>query len=158
MAKFSCWLLVIESFAIASPKFRLRRGCDSFKNLDERSGAISPHGGCQCFLHCRFFGVRMVAHWKGPDVLFILPSASVEIEDGYIPFSCVNVAANPLQWKGSALCIGTDAKCQRWCNHVKMVCEKQLSVIPQTAVISSAEWRLFPVVQCLAHSVVWLHL
>ena len=28
----------IESFAIASPKFRLRRGCDSFKNPDERSG------------------------------------------------------------------------------------------------------------------------
>ena len=59
----------------------------------------------------------VVAHWKaeheecqGLDVFFIFPSASVEVDDGYILCSCANFAANPSQWKGSALCIGTDAK------------------------------------------------
>ena len=52
------------------------------------------------------------------------------------------------QWKGSALCIGTDAKmstmAKGWSVATmgflpKMVFEKQLSVVPQTAVISSAK-------------------
>ena len=98
-SKFSCWLL-FQAVRIEALRLHLRslvrRGCDSCQISEEHSGATLPQW-------------LAVAHWKaeheegqGPDVLFFLPSASVEIDDGYIPFSCANFAANPSLWKGRA--------------------------------------------------------
>ena len=97
-SKHSCWLLVQavrhRIFAIASPKFKLRRGCDSFKNPDERSGGDFATR-CQCFL---YIGRRNTKNVKVPTFSLSYHQRRSRIDDGCIPFSCT--AANPSQWRG----------------------------------------------------------
>ena len=123
--------------------------CDSFKNPDERSGAISPHGGCQCFFYCRFLGV-IVSEWllhigrntKNVQVLTFSLSyhqRRSRLTTGTFFFLAQMLLQIGHRGRGSVL----TQTCQRWRKvgalQPWVSCEKQLSVVPKTAVVSSAK-------------------